>query len=268
MRCIWCLQSDRKSSEEHIVPLALGCPDDWVLRREVCEPCNNGLGSLDRHLADEFDIFRVQAGVHARRGKKPRITSRSNLRGERRAGGYDFLVNMSARAVTHPHYGVLNPPSGKLNDAQADFLREGSIGQVTLRVLIGATPEFSRAIHKIGFAWLAKIVGPEITWRKYFDEVRAFVLHGVGTRHVLVLSAGDYAYQHRAGRVYSLTVGHWCVDFTISGLPFAVDLSPGQQVLPTLMSETTRAYGRGAWGILPPPRPGARFYELSDSGTR
>jgi hypothetical protein len=185
------------------VPEVLGCPGDWILRNgEVCEPCNNGLGFLDRVLADEFDLLRLHQGQAGKRGKPPRITGRPNLRGEQRPYGTDIRVNVGSKPFHDPYYGVINPATGKSSDVQSDFSVGGSIARIRIRIQIGATAEFSRAIHKIAFAWLAKALGPEVAWRQTFSEVRDFVLRGSGIRYVLGTGAQTPEYQHRAGLVH------------------------------------------------------------------
>ena len=260
-RCIWCLQTDQKPSREHIVPEVLGCPSDWILSNgEVCELCNNRLGFLDRVLADEFDLLRLHVGQVGKRGKPPKITGRPNLRGERRPYGPDILVNMGRKIANHPHYGVIRPPTGNPRDVQADFSVDGSIARIRIRVQVGATKEFARAIHKIAFTWLAKAQGPGVAWRKTFSAVRDFVLCATGTRYVLGKPARQSEY-HRAGTVYSWGDGCSCVEFTICGNSFMVDLSPRQQVLPVLVGEMSRTHGRNGWGILPPPKPDHELFK-------
>jgi hypothetical protein len=62
--CIWCLRENSSRAIEHIIPDALGCPEEFVLTAGVvCEKCNNRLGQVDQAVIADLEISAFQAGV-------------------------------------------------------------------------------------------------------------------------------------------------------------------------------------------------------------
>jgi hypothetical protein len=178
------------------------------------------------------------------------------VRGERREHGADLVANMGRRGTRDAYYGLLGAPQGRPSDAEVTLEIQGPVAKGSFSVQIGATAEFSRAIHKIALAWLDKAMGAQVAWRKSFSEVRSFVIDGVGERYVLAIAPREWEYRHVAGNARWRTSEEVCVEFVLCGLPVAVDLSPGQSVLPDLISQMMRTHGLSGWGVLPPPKPG------------
>jgi hypothetical protein len=99
-KCIWCLNESTVNHVEHIVPEALGCPDNFVLtNEEVCIKCNNGLGHIDQAVIDDFDFPAFMAGIPRKGGKPPIISSRGNVKGAVEPNGPGISFNMEKHAV-------------------------------------------------------------------------------------------------------------------------------------------------------------------------
>ena len=98
--CIWCTKANQDLAEEHIIPDALGCPSDLVLRKgKVCQSCNNRLGHLDRAVVDEFDMVAFHENIPRKGGKAPAIHSRGNVVATRCSTGSVMTFNMEKHSV-------------------------------------------------------------------------------------------------------------------------------------------------------------------------
>jgi hypothetical protein len=121
--CIWCTEATEDLAEEHIIPDAIGCPYDLILRNgEVCKSCNNRLGHLDRAVADEFDMVAFNENVPRKDGKAAAIRSRGNVVATRSPTGSVMTINMEKRSVkahdgtTVGAYGKSTRNNGCLNN--------------------------------------------------------------------------------------------------------------------------------------------------------
>lgn len=80
MLCIWHKDESKEIDQAHIIPEALGCPENLVLRNgEECKNCNNRLAYIDRALIDSFDVLRFHVGQPTKKGKPPQVTGRPNV---------------------------------------------------------------------------------------------------------------------------------------------------------------------------------------------
>lgn len=254
--CIWCLKR-RPKSREHIVPEVLGCPKELILKRgEVCKVCNNGrLSYLDGVLADTFDFMRMQAGQTGKKGKKPRITGRTNLRGGPGDHGEpEFYINLEKHAVKSVKYGMIPARSGDHRDVGGSFERMGDLVKVNMSFTIGAHPDFPRAIHKVAFERLVQIWPWESLLESKFDSVRAYVMDGEGHREVIGFMPQQWTYQHFfPGRAWTNAVGEPSVDFVLCGLPLWIYLGEHQRAVEELKAKALQWFGPSGWTVFPPP---------------
>lgn len=254
--CIWCLQL-RTKSKEHIVPEVLGGPKELRLKRgEVCKVCNNGrLSYLDGVLGESFDFMRMHAGQPGKKGKKPRITGRSNLRGGPGDHGEpEFHINLEKHAVQSVKYGMIPARSGSYRDVDGSFERIGDTVKVQMSLTIGAHPDFSRAIHKVAFERLAQIWPWESLLESRFDPVRAYVMDGRGYREVIGFMPDQWIYHHFfPGSVWTNTAGDPSLHFALCGLPLWVYLGPDQQAVQDLKNMALGWFGNSGWTVFPPP---------------
>lgn len=112
---------------------------------------------------------------------------------------------------------------------------------------IAHQPLLSRAIHKVALASLVKLISHEHVLNSAYDPVRDFVLQGVGSREVLMLSYGEWSYKHAVGPVYSSPQGDTGVQLVLCGFIFYVDLTAEQGVVPKLKEQVKVLYGDEGW---------------------
>jgi hypothetical protein len=252
--CIWCLKAGPKS-KEHIVPEVLGCPPGFVLNRgEVCKGCNNGaLAKLDAVLGESFDFLRVWGRVPGKNGKPPRITGRTNLRGvATRRGHVELHFNLEKHAVPGGPLGTIPPASGSHRDVAGSMSREGDVATTSMQFTIGGHPDFGRAIHKIAFEWLVRLVSWEQVLDSDYGPIRSHVLEGLGNRQVLMLVPEDWRYYHEfPNRVWHDTEGCPLVEFILCGIPLVVSLGPGQATIQRIKGDLLRQRGESGWTCLP-----------------
>lgn len=251
-QCIWCKEFGNPTSEEHIVPEALGCPPGFVLTNgEVCGICNNKLAVLDRALIGDLDIVAFRAGVPRKRSRPPRIDSRGNMVGYFTASGPVTAINMDPRSVTTPE-GVLVGAFGKSDrNVRATLERTDDTAKVSFEVKIGSSPLFARGTHKIALNSIAYFLGRDVALDPQLDPVREYVRNGTGNRRILAFVSRDTEYRNAVWTPYRHKDG-LSVVVRLAMVEFAVDLSPSQSAIPVLMAELERTHGKSGWSLLPP----------------
>lgn len=250
--CIWCKQEGIPSSVEHIIPEALGCPPSFVLSGgEVCRQCNNELAYLDRAVVDEFDIVAFQSGVPRKFGRPPRIDSRGNVVGYHTDSGPAFAINMERHPVTTPD-GVRVAALGKSSrNVRAKFKRTGDEAQMSFEVSIGSSPLFGRGIHKIALSSVAHFLGAETALRADLDPVRGHVRDNSGQRRIVAMTTDDPDYRNVVWAPYKNSEGDLSVALRLTMIEFLVDLSPHQNVLPSVIDHLSQVRGNKGWTLLP-----------------
>lgn len=250
-QCIWCKETGNPTSDEHIIPEALGCPPEFVLTNgEVCGPCNNGLAFLDRTLIDDFDIPAFQAGVRRKGGSPPRVDSRGNMRAYRTAEGQAIAINMDLSPITTPE-GVRVGGIGKsARNIRATLTRNKNVAEINFEVSFGSSQKFARGIHKIALNATAYFLGHSAALDPQFDPVREYVRSGIGNRHFMVITCSDQEYRNTVWAPYRHKDGLNVV-VRLAMVEFLVDLSPNQSALPLLEIELERTYGKNGWSLLP-----------------
>ncbi len=252
MKCMWCLQDHQQPSIEHIIPEALRCPPGLILANgEVCVTCNHRNGSLDRILADAFDMMRIFAGVKGKRGKPATVSGKKNLRGRLENYGGDFVINVAGPPIDDPKYGRVHPPAGGPTDVQAEIITIGQQVTVKLRTTPFSHPKLSQALHKIAFELLALSEGVEIACSNQFDLIRQFVLSSVGTRRVLLVDSDAYQQANGAPKLARFEDDTYYVSFLLFGIPFVVDLTSDQHHLDGWCKDLRRARGDSGWTVVP-----------------
>lgn len=252
-RCIWCLGPATGNHEEHIFPEAIGCPPGFVLPgTTVCRRCNNGLGHLDKAVADEFDFLAFMAGVPRKGGKPPVISSRGNVFASVESAGPTYTFNMESHPVAAHNGQRLAPFRGSARNIKARFSKEGSAATVAFDVPFGATPKFVRGLTKIAFSTLAYFLGSLLAQDAAFNAVRRFVLEGKGNRHVLLSESRDSEYRNSAWAPYKDESGGYAVPLRIARVEFLIDLTEGETGLPIFEAKMREQFGNAGWCTLPP----------------
>ena len=243
MLCIWCKQPSKKYAKEHIIPEVLGCPDGfWLEQGEVCAKCNNDLGHLDSALADSFDFVRFFAGLPGKKGKLPKITSRSNITISWEGNHPIIEINLGSKKVRAGSGRILNPPIDKLTSVRGSFETEGPLGTVTLKVPVAHDPKLPRALHKISLAALVKLHSYEHVMQPHYDAVREFVRKGIGNREVLLGPPIEQDYYHYIVPMPDSN-GFCDMMIVLCRNNFYVDLSPSQIAIPKLKDALRSIYG-------------------------
>lgn len=252
-RCIWCLGPAIGGHKEHIFPEAIGCPPGFVLPgTTVCRKCNNGLGHLDKAVADEFDFLAFMAGVPRKGGKPPIIGSRGNVLASVKPTGPTYTFNMESHPVRAHDGGTLAPFRGSARNIRAKLSNEGSTATVAFDVPFGADPKFVRGLTKIAFSTLTYFLGSSLAYDPMFNAVRRFVLEGKGNRHVLLSGSEDSEYRNSAWASYKNESGGYAVPFRIARVEFLVDLTEGETDLPIFEAKMREQAGDSGWCTLPP----------------
>src|SRR4051812_46076570 len=155
--CIWgCGNSGIGAPPEHIMPVALGCPDNSVLvNGEVCRKCNHGLAPLDQALIDSFDLPRAAYNVPGKHGAVPRITSRRNLRTVTIDGVTAHAFNPGPGPLELPTGLVLPPPDGSVSSVYASVQGEGLSRSITFRAQGLHHAKLVRGLHKVTIVAIA-----------------------------------------------------------------------------------------------------------------
>lgn len=251
MKCVWC-KCKRNNTEmgfDHIIPRAIGCPPGFVLK--ICKLCHPRLSNLDLALAESFDFLRFISNVKRKRGRSPVIIGRTNVYARHTGNGPEMHINIG-KGKAHTPYKVLSPCTGKEADIKGGIteLPEG-VAYVSMEGNIGHHPKLSRALHKIALESVAYFLGVEAALREEYDQVRNFVLDGVGNRIVLLLMPEKWEYKNIVRTHYIDGQGNYCVSMKIGGIEMIVDLSPNQVHVPTMKNYLFNTYGKRGWSWVP-----------------
>lgn len=251
-QCIWCKQTGNSSSVEHVIPEAVGCPKELILKNgEVCRACNTKLAFLDRAIVDEFDVPAFHSGVSRKKSRPSRIDSRGNMVGYRTDQGPVFAINMERYPVTTPDGVRVAAAGGSTRNIRAKLEKVGDRAQISFKTPFGSSPLFVRGIHKIALGSVAYFLGAEAALQPDMDSVRSHVLQGVGERRIIVRPTGDTDYRNVVWVPYKQEGGALTVVLRLATLEFVVDLSPGQCALPRLIEALNQTYGGQGWALLP-----------------
>jgi hypothetical protein len=247
--CLWCGQTEFEPSIEHILPEALGCPPDFVLKNSVCKQCNNGLAHIDQALLKQFEVMTFIKGVRRKKRRKPSIDSWPALRGRHGENGPELMLNAGPGRVDA--WGKSLVPahnSNGISDAKLDI--NGIVGTVTFSQSFGDDPKFIRGLYKVAVSALAYWHGSAYVRDERFEAVRRYVLTGEGLFGVILFPSQEVTghkfrppFSDRRNTVLGLA-------FTIFGIEFIVDLLPEQNGLRRLHSELVMQ-GARQWTRLP-----------------
>ena len=252
IKCIWCKRSDRKPSIEHIIPEALGCPSEFVLKRgEVCCKCNNHLAQLDQAVIDDLDFLAYMNGIPRKRGRAPEIRSRGNVIGTYESGQPSVFINMESHPImTHlgDRLGAYGRSARNVNTAMEKI---GDFAKISFGIEIGKNPKFARGLVKIAFSSLAWYIGAGSLAHDAFNPVRRFVTKGDGFRPIILCTDGDHSYRNQVWGPYRSPEGYYSMTFRLSSFHVWVDLSPECTSFPTIRDAMFNEYGETGWSCLP-----------------
>lgn len=225
--CIWCgSATSGKEPLEHIVPEALGCPEDFILRDgEVCGSCNNGLGHVDQALIHDLEVCAFMANVPRKRGRPPKVSSYGNFQAEVADGKATYLFNMDPTPVVAGGGKHLAGFRGKERDINARMQRDARVATIDFPLEFGRSPKFWRALVKLGAEYLCWAMGRDSARRAITGAVAQYVLKGVGYRPVIVFDPDASKYQHHFGHIGATGDGEMYCVFRLAHFSVMVDLT-------------------------------------------
>lgn len=240
MICIWCKSDFPKLSKEHIIPEALGCPDEFILSDVACERCNNKLGTtVDVALIKQFEVQKFLLGIAGKRGKRPTVKSWAALNGCYEEGSPVLEINAGPNSVESS--GKRLPAAGKGNGIYDAWVKPEE-GRYGFKQEFGNAPLFLPALYKIGLNAIGYYLGTEVAASAAYDHVRSFVLRQTGAKPLTV--AMEAPENHpivcrvsgpimKAGRSYPM------FQVVIFGIYFLLDMDPDQRSLRDLRGAAT-----------------------------
>lgn len=237
-KCIWCKQEVGKQNLEHIIPEAIGCPENFHLVGCICERCNNNLGHLDQAVIDDFDMLAFMAGVPRKKNRPPQVSSRGNLVAKHTNEGPTILINMENHPIQGKHGTHLGRFGNSKRNVKAEFEVDGPLAHIRFKTSIGENPKFVRGIYKIAFASLAYFIGANKTLDDKYDPIREFVLKGKGNRNLIFIPCEDTEYKHEVWPPYKLEAKEeYVITLRLARIEFTVDLTSNMSIFPQLLSQ-------------------------------
>lgn len=250
--CIWCAQPVSRANIEHILPDALGCPPDFVLKDCVCMACNNGFGHIDNALLGQFEIIAFMKGVRRKRGKKPSINNWAPIKGRYTDSGPEIHLNGGSKVAEA--FGVKLPAGSNKNGISNISMKPripGEQSKVSFEQEFGRDPKFVRAVYKVAFNTLAFFDGPQEARASKYDGVRAFVRAGIGKHRLLIMGNGDQQSHSFCPPITLAGHQYPILEMSIFGVSLAADLDPAQKGLAEMIHQLqTRKITN--WTVLPP----------------
>lgn len=255
-KCIWCLHPNQDAAKEHIIPEALGCPQEFIFKDgTVCQSCNNKLAYLDRAVIDDFDIFLFQAGVKRKHNKLPSIKSRGNLSAGYGPEGKFIAVNMGPGSVLDSLGNTLIPFKEAERHINAKFETDGTTAKISYDVKFAMNKKFRRGIYKIAFNSLAFFLGRDKALLCEFNSIRDFVVKGRGDRVIFMKPTNDKIFMNQfinqVWPPYVNACNFYSMVLRIGFIEFVVDLSPNQSITPVLMEKSKEIFGTEGWTYMP-----------------
>lgn len=262
--CIWCRRPTSSNEPvEHIVPHAIGCPEDFILTNgEVCAACNNGMGHLDQALVQDIEVYAALAGVPNKAGRTSRISGFGNMRADIEGDGLVYRFNMERHPVEIRPGVMLAGYRGKPRDVDAEMRVENGQAEIVFGLEFGVSPKVARALVKLGAEYVCWTLGREIAADAIQGAVADFVLRGNGYRPVVLFAGDKDKYEHVFGTILQTEKGHYCCIFRLAHMHVMVDLTPDVSAFPAFAEALYKDHGRECWTTLPPDAVATRGSEL------
>lgn len=224
--CIWCGGSPANSLE-HIVPEALGCPSEFVLRSGVCRECNNKNSKLDRALLTPFEIVTVLKGMPRKRGRRPTVDGYSSI-----ASDYDD--NGPAFHINREKYGVRTQSGRMLKGTNADdpirnFKWErlpDNTANISYEQELRFDRKAVRGLFKIALESIAYFNGLEAARCPDLAQLKHFVMDGGGNFRALLIADPSPTHESCFAPRYQTNDGQQAFGMTLLGVGFMCDFDP------------------------------------------
>ena len=224
--CLWC-GGRPANSLEHILPEALGCPPEFVLKEGVCRNCNNKkLANLDRALLKPFELLTVVRGIRRKKGKAPTIDNFSTVSSTHGQDGPQLFINRG-KVPIQPHFGKKLGPTSKKDEFTGFAVKHLGSGkaEITIEQKMFFDRAAVRGLFKIALETMAYFHGLEVVMDAAFDQIRDFVIQDKGEFGAVMLPGGPF--DGHFGNPYSKDGRPFVVPMTILGIGFVCDFDPG-----------------------------------------
>lgn len=250
--CIWCKTPNNSKAIEHIIPEALGCPDEFIFSDgTVCERCNNKLGHIDRAVIDEYDLILFQHGVPRKKGRSPAVRSRGNFIADYDQEGKKFMaINMNRDSVEGPDGSKIAGFKNSERNVNGSFEPIGKAGRISYSITFGKPKKFRRGIVKIAFSSIAYFLGSNQLLSSEYDGIRRFVKSGYGDRPILLTKNDDLNFKNQVWSPFERD-DFYGVTFRLGPVEYFVDLSPDGNFFDELLDMKKRQSGDDSWTYLP-----------------
>jgi len=211
------------------------------------------MGHVDRALINSFDMSVFMAGIKGKKGSPPKITSRGNLVAQHGPTGPEIHINMNRYGIAGAKDANLGGFGKSSRNISAEFKFVESQPVITASFTIGDDPKMVRAIYKIAFGAVAFHFGVDAALDSYYDDVRCFVLDGIGDKKILAKPANDTEYRNAVSAPIRRDGDGQGLGFLIriANVEFFVDLTRDGSMLNALRAELEKEFGRNGWGIFP-----------------
>jgi hypothetical protein len=253
MKCIYCLKQHNSKSIEHVIPEAIGCPENAILQNgEVCSKCNNELGhNIDMHLKDAFDFLLFNCNISRKKHRFPVVASRGNLFAEYINGKPNVYFNTGNKSVLTGSQKklVAYNPSNKRH-VKIDYYRNGNEINFNFSVTIGEDIRFTRAIFKIALGSLTLQKGIDETLNQEYNNIRSFILTGSPVLYCIATSDEKPIVQNILYPLWEKE-HHFIVPIRLLGMDFLCDISQGQLLYPEIFNQFKKFKGNTGWTYYP-----------------
>ena len=148
---------------------------------------------------------------------------------QRKADGPHVSLNMEPHTVVTADGARIAPPSDdEMAVRVTDLKVEGRAVKMTIHQPTRMNKRFMRALHKIGFELLCLNRGVDVVLDKKFDPLRSYILHGQGSRDMVLTTSAEVGSWERPlfGLRHDPRWPGWLAVIRL-GAMFYVDLSPG-----------------------------------------
>lgn len=238
--CIWCAQR-AGTSLEHIVPDALGCPTEFVLKRGVCTRCNQRNGKLDRALLVPFEIVTVLKGVPRKRGKNPTVDGFSSISSGYDANGPAFYINREKHPILAPNGKWLGAAtaSDPIKNAKWEERPDGT-AQISYEQELRFDRKAVRGLFKIAVEAIAFFEGLDAARLSALDQVKRFILEGAGNFRAIITPDQNPTYESYFAPSFAKDGFDRVVGVTILGVGFVCDFDPNFRGGAMLLAEAKK----------------------------
>lgn len=232
MICIWCKANLPKLSREHIIPEALGCPDEFSRDDIACQNCNSKLGrEVDPSLIKPFEILKFNLGILGKRKQQPKVSGWAAVAGYHKDGDRILAINAGKKAVKD---GVRKLVPAHRTNGISDAWIKPEEGRLGFKQDFGGDPKFVRGLYKVGLNAVAYYLGAEVAAGADYDHIRTFVLGDKGAKPFKATMDAHENFSFASGisgPMMKEGYAYPAFEVVLLGIRFHLDMAPDQEAL-------------------------------------